>query len=129
MAQKYHSMKEASDLLGISPDEVKKLMEQRKLYGYRDGADWKFKSEDIEKLARERAMEAAPAGDDADDVLLSEVELGQSGPGASGTVIGMEGGKKKVAEESDLRLADSTAPAGGARKPRRPRDRSSTNSI
>jgi excisionase family DNA binding protein len=116
MAQKYHSMKEASDVLGISPDEVKKLMEQRKLYGYRDGADWKFKSEDIEKLAREREMESSAAGDDAADVLLSEVALGQSGPGASGTVIGMEGGKKKAAEESDLRLADSAAPASGAKK-------------
>jgi hypothetical protein len=116
MAQKYQSMKEAGDSLGITPNEVRKLMEQRKLYGYRDGADWKFKSEDIEKLAREREMESPAAADDAADVLLSEVELGQSGPGASGTVIGMEGEKKKTAAESDLRLADSGAPSSGAKK-------------
>lgn len=116
MAQKYHSVKETADLLGISPDEVRKLMEQRKLYGYRDGADWKFKSEDVEKLARERELQTPAAADDADDVLLSEVELGQSGPGASGTVIGMGGDKGKAAAESDLRLADSGIPAGGAKK-------------
>jgi len=116
MVQKYHSVKETADLLRTTPDEVRKLMEQRKLYGFRDGADWKFKSEDVEKLARQREMEAATAPDDADDVLLSEVELGQSGPGASGTVIGMEGEKKKTATESDLQLADGGAPAGGPKK-------------
>ena len=27
---------------------------RRELYGYRDGADWKFKAEDIDRVAAER---------------------------------------------------------------------------
>ncbi len=53
MAQKYYNVKEAAQMLGASEDAIRKMMEHRELYGYRDGADWKFKAEDIERLAAE----------------------------------------------------------------------------
>lgn len=113
MAQKYYNVKDAAELLGISEDEVRKMQEQRELYGYRDGADWKFKAEDVEKIAASRppvtpTTPAAPATpDSSEEVLLSEVELGQSSIGASGTVIGMEQpGKKAI--DSDLSLASDS---------------------
>jgi len=88
MAQKFLNLEKAAEALGVSIDEVKQMRERQELYGYRDGADWKFKAEDIERLAQERqANPPEGTGDDA-DVLLSEVELGQSGIGSSGTVIG-----------------------------------------
>jgi excisionase family DNA binding protein len=105
MAQKYYNVKEAAQLLGVSEEQVRTMQEQRELYGYRDGADWKFKSEDVEKLAASRptAPPAPPASDSSEEVLLSEVELGQSSIGASGTVIGAESpGKKPI--DSDLAL-------------------------
>ncbi len=107
MAQKYYNVKEAAQLLGVSEDQVRKMQEQHELYGYRDGADWKFKSEDVERLAAANppvAPATPPVQDSAEEVLLSEVELGQSSIGASGTVIGMESpGKQAV--DSDLSLA------------------------
>jgi excisionase family DNA binding protein len=106
MAQKYYNVKETAEILGISEDAVKLMLEHRELYGYRDGADWKFKTEDIERKAADQKAAAAPtpAIEDTDDVLLSEVELGQSGLGASGTVIGMEGAPRA---ESDINLTGS----------------------
>ena len=92
-------------MLGASEDAIRKMMEHRELYGYRDGADWKFKAEDIERLAAERKAQPAPAIEDTDEVILSEVELGQSGPGSSGTVIGMEPVPRS---ESDINLSGSS---------------------
>jgi len=102
MAQKYLNVAEAAKALKISDAEVKQMLDRRELYGYRDGADWKFKVEDIDRLAEERSQ-----GDDDDgyNVLASEVELGHSDPGLSGTVIGSDKGKS--AADSDIRLADS----------------------
>lgn len=93
MPQKYLNTSQAAEKLGVPEDAIAKMRENRELHGYRDGADWKFKVEDIEKLApKVKAAEPAPDDEEEGDVLLSEVELGQSDAGASGTVIGM--GKK-----------------------------------
>ncbi|MGW8257224.1 MAG: helix-turn-helix domain-containing protein [Thermoguttaceae bacterium] len=104
MAQKYYNVKETAELFGKSEDDVRQMLERRELHGYRDGADWKFKSEDVERLAAELKTTDAPA-EETDQVLLSEVELGQSGIGASGTVIGME--KPALAPDSDIQLGES----------------------
>ncbi len=109
MAQKYYNTAETAKILGKSVDEVKKMLERRELHGYRDGADWKFKTEDIDKLAKEAG--AAPADDQGGDVLLSEVELGQSDPGLSGTVIGLNVGGR-MAVDSDIHLAGSDLQLG-----------------
>lgn len=47
-------------------------------------------------------------GDDDELVLLSEVELGESGTGTSSTIIG-SAAKPPVSEDSDLKLGDSKA--------------------
>ncbi len=51
MAQKFTSLEEAANQLGISKDRLTQLREAGKVRGYRDGASWKFRTEDIEKLA------------------------------------------------------------------------------
>jgi excisionase family DNA binding protein len=104
MAQKYYSVKETAQLFGITEEAVRQMLERRELHGYRDGADWKFKAEDIDRMAAGRKAQPAPPVEDTDEVLLSEVELGQSGSGASGTVIGMETAPHA---ESDIHLASS----------------------
>ena len=52
MAQKYYNSAETAKILGKTVDEVKAMLERRELHGYRDGADWKFKVEDIDRLAK-----------------------------------------------------------------------------
>ena len=105
MAQKYYNVKETATIFGIEEEAVRQMLERREVYGYRDGADWKFKAEDIERMAADRKSNAAPPHvEDTDEVLLSEVELGQSGLGTSGTVIGMETAPHG---ESDIQLAGS----------------------
>ena len=108
MAQKkYYNVQEAATILGVSEDDVKRMQNDRKLTGYRDGADWKFRVEDVEQLA----AEAKPGAEEEGDVLLSEEALGESGPGTSGTVIGPSGEK---AADSDIQLASDSDLALGA---------------
>ena len=118
MAQKYYNSAETAKILGKTVDEIKRMLEHRELHGYRDGADWKFKVEDIDLLAKQLPTPAPAADEDGGgDVLLSEVALGQSDPGLSGTVIGLNAGGQMAANsmgESDLAMSalsgDSNAP-------------------
>ncbi len=110
MAQKYYNSAETAKILGKSVDDVKKMLERRELHGYRDGADWKFKVEDIDRLAKSSPPKPA-AEEEGGDVLLSEVALGQSDPGLSGTVIGMSG-VSPIVTDSDIRLAESDIQLG-----------------
>jgi excisionase family DNA binding protein len=126
MAQKYYNSAETAKLLGTTVDEIKHMLERRELHGYRDGADWKFKVEDIDRLAKDAPQPKPAAEEDGGDVLLSEVELGQSDPGMSGTVIGlnpaarMPGGGDVRMAESDLALSalndDSVVPISTKKK-------------
>jgi hypothetical protein len=106
MAQKYYNSSETAKILGKTTDEVKQMLERRELHGYRDGADWKFKVEDIDRLAKDSPSTKSGSDEDVGDVLLSEVALGQSDPGLSGTVIGLNAGAR-LAVDSDVRLAES----------------------
>src|SRR5262245_28117685 len=96
MARKLVPLEEAAEQLGVSPDELNEMRQRQEIYGYRDGASWKFKPEDVEKLLAERAergsssvSDSGSLHDEGDDmVLLSEVELSSSGISSpSSTVI------------------------------------------
>ena len=120
MAGKLITLEEAAHILGVSAAEVGDMRQRQEIYGYRDGGSWKFKQDDVERLATDRSgMSPSPggsgilpvdlSGDDQDQVVLSEFELGDSGPGSS-TVIG--GGAKKP--DSDLKLNDSGLDLAGS---------------
>ena len=113
--KKYYSIDEAAAVLGVTPAEINLRRERNELHGYRDGTNWKFKAEDVDALSRRlrsQAISAAGEDDDTGEVLLSEVALGGSDAGISGTVIG--GKKGKQAADSDLRLVDSDVKLGGS---------------
>jgi hypothetical protein len=103
MAQKYYNVAATAKLLGVSPADINEMVLRRELYGYRDGSDWKFKTEDVDRVAAERG--SAGGVDDGDDVLASEIELGHSDPELSGTVIGAD--KNQSPAESDIHMAGS----------------------
>ena len=102
MAQKYLNLEQAAERLGMNVADVNSMRERGELRAYRDGANWKFPAEVIEQKAEELGpQEQGPESDAQDgieiagdvsaeesDVLLSENELGESGIGASGTIIG-----------------------------------------
>jgi excisionase family DNA binding protein len=102
--KKFYSIKEAAEVLGVSPADVNQMRERNELHAYRDGADWKFKAEQIEERLAQQIRERGgqPGEEEGGDVLMSEQELGESEPSASGTVIGPASGSSA---DSDIQLA------------------------
>lgn len=131
MAQKFLNLDEAAQTLGISKEKLNQLREDNRIHAYRDGAGWKFKVEEVDRVANEMrdgtfdnedALDLDFLGGEDDSILLSEVELGDS-ENAPSTIIGNQddihgdgnaplGGAGdsdlKLASESDLSLADES---------------------
>ncbi|MCA9192876.1 MAG: helix-turn-helix domain-containing protein [Planctomycetales bacterium] len=70
------SLADAAKKLGVSEDELKEMRSRGDIFGYRDGASWKFKPEEIERVASEMfgsALDEDPAGS---SILVSESDIG-----------------------------------------------------
>ena len=76
MAQEYYNLQKAAEVLGLSPADVNAMRERHELHAYRDGADWKFKVEEIQNKLAEMIKSKRSEGD-ADDT--GSVETGDSG--------------------------------------------------
>ncbi|HEV8293518.1 MAG TPA: helix-turn-helix domain-containing protein, partial [Tepidisphaeraceae bacterium] len=98
MAQRFTSLEEAAGQLGISKERLSDLREAGKVRAYRDGASWKFRAEDIEKLAVEGIPQIDPPPSDL------SLDLDDEGEEAAGIAAPAE--SAPVASESELRLAD-----------------------
>jgi excisionase family DNA binding protein len=129
MAGKLITQEEAAKLLGVSSADVNEMRQRQELFGVRDGGNWKFKQEDVERFLSERGSVATPESSGLDlpvdldldmgpgsQIILSEFELGDSGPGSS-TVIGSSKKPNSDIEvvDSGLNLMDS-----GAITPKKP---------
>lgn len=74
MAGKFMSPEEAARLLGVSVDEVNRLVDRKKLFPMRDGATIKFKTDEVERLMRTLGEESA-SGIEELDLDLPELVL------------------------------------------------------
>jgi hypothetical protein len=50
---------DAAAMLGISTEELNELRSRSEIFGYRDGTTWKFRIEEIQRVARLRGIELA----------------------------------------------------------------------
>lgn len=94
------SLDDAAKRLGVSSDELVEMRSRGDIFGYRDGASWKFKPGEIERVASERmgdALDEDPAGS---SILVSEGELGSSS--SHGSTIGSD--LSPGDEDSDVAL-------------------------
>lgn len=90
MAQKFVSLDEAAQQLGISKDRLNELREDGKVRAYRDGASWKFRTDDVDKLAADGIPDASssdlalnldddePSSAPVSDIKLDDLDLGSS---------------------------------------------------
>ncbi len=138
MAGQLIPLEEAAKMLKVTPTELQEMHSRQEIFGVRTGSTWKFKIEEIERVAEERGISLA--GTSADDeelsladssldfdtegafadeaeesasssILVSEVELGSS-QSPSSTIIGKDdllGG-----QDSDLVLASDGDEDAGA---------------
>src|SRR5258708_39152028 len=100
MAQ-YYTLEEAARVLHLTPDQVKKMAEDKKVRAFRDRGTFRFRSQDIDEVARSLGLGSEP------DLQLGEVpppKKSNSPPPKKAPKAGEE------AEVFDLRLSpeDST---------------------
>lgn len=111
MAAKYLELNEAAKLLGLSAEQVMEMREKGEIHGYKDGASWKFKPDEVERVKGELAGggSSQDAGFDTDfdhlmpsdlpedeasgeldsvSIEVSDEALGRSSLGSPNTVIG-----------------------------------------
>mgnify|MGYP003340472536 CR=1 FL=1 len=127
MAGKLVELPEAAKILGVSSDELMEMRQRGEIHGYRDGASWKFKQEEIDRVLAERGGggEASSSqfdetfdhlmptgsgdedsGSEADSIsiLVSEEALGKPPETTSSTIIGRKKPHDSSPSESDITL-------------------------
>ena len=52
---KFVELNEAAQMLGLNPDQLVEMRSNGDIHGYRDGASWKFKEEEIARVKEELA--------------------------------------------------------------------------
>ena len=88
MAGKFMSPEEAARLLGVSVDEVNRLVDRKKLFPMRDGATNKFKTDDVERLLRTLGEESGSGSGSGElDLDLPELVLDNAPAGGPGEAI------------------------------------------
>lgn len=113
MAQKFTSLDDAAAQLSISKERLNQLREANAVRAYRDGASWKFRSEDIDRMAEEGIPQIDPG---ASDLSLDTSDLDLST--GSGLKLSHDEPTTKSdavkASESELGLADEALEPGSA---------------
>lgn len=127
---RFLELNDAAKILGVSPEQLTEMRQKGEIHGYRDGASWKFKPDEVTRVKEEMAGSGAsdssyelalepPLADDDESsgeldsvsILVSDEALGKSPPPSSSTIIG----KKKAGQspaDSDIQLADDTPGSG-----------------
>ncbi len=100
MAKMYYSDEEAAERLGVSPDELARMVEQGTLKVYADGARSVYRVDEVDALAGPEELELTPA-DEGEPVTLSEADKPAT-PGKADTVITSEG--ISIFEDEDLEI-------------------------
>jgi excisionase family DNA binding protein len=105
MEHRFIKFEEAVEKLGISADRLNQLREDGDLRAYRDGASWKFRADEIDRLVEEGVPEPAPPSDIG---LVDESELVDASalaglPELEGDELGLAS-DDELSLESDLKL-------------------------
>ena len=126
MVQGYYSLEEAAKILGMTTEELTQLAQKREVRAFADRGTWRFRTQDVEELARRRGLgssvelpvpELPPAGKGEASVFAFDtsgesdrVEIGQEMLAESPSSARKAGGSKaktptpRAGSDSDVRL-------------------------
>ena len=111
MAGKLVSLNEAAEMLGMTPDQLVEMRQHNEIHGYRDGTSWKFKVEEVERVADERGIQIPGRGGLGDLGLViegSSLNLADSSFTGLDGDLGLSGGDSALAPP-ELNVADGSA--------------------
>jgi hypothetical protein len=115
MAAKFIELNEAAKQLGVTTDQLNDMRLRGEIFGTRDGSTWKFKAEEVERVAEERGASSLDGGDDdalsfdsdvaasSSDLQLESEGVASDSPTAIGSMDDFD--DLGVAAGSDVNLA------------------------
>ncbi|HEV3259342.1 MAG TPA: helix-turn-helix domain-containing protein [Gemmataceae bacterium] len=74
MVQGYYTLEEAARILGLATEKLSQMAQKREVRAFADRGTWRFRSQDIEELARRMGKGSNP-----------DLQLGETQPPASGS--------------------------------------------
>src|SRR5260370_41803273 len=130
MVQGYYTLEEAARILGMSSEDLSQMAQHREVRAFADRGTWRFRTQDIEELARQRGLRSSsdfPLGEAAapkpHDSPAPKAGAGPS-DSAFNFALGGEGDQVEIGQE-----IISETPSGsrkvsgsksGAKKPKTP---------
>ena len=121
MAGRFVELKEAADTLGMTPDQLVELRASGEIHGYRDGASWKFKEDEVQRFLNDAGgLDQSQPGsslsmdDDLDDLLETEFDSGglsDSEDTASSVLVNEEELGGASASPSSIIIGDQLPPS------------------
>ncbi|MDA8563872.1 helix-turn-helix domain-containing protein [Mariniblastus sp.] len=101
-------MDEAAGILGMTEDQVAELRSNNEIFGYRDGATWKFKMSELERVADELGLTLSTGGS-AIDAVKGKIddavsELGLSFEDSDDDLVLDEPDSVELLEDSSIEL-------------------------
>lgn len=80
MPTNFVDLNRAAELLGVTPDTLVEMRSQGEIFGFRDGSSWKFKMDELERVAQERGISLGGATAEPEADLSPESDLDLSKP-------------------------------------------------
>ena len=78
MASNLIESNQAAEKLGVSEDELNEMRLRGEIHGVRDGSSWKFKDDEIERVAVEKGISPSGGGADDDAMDLGDLDATDS---------------------------------------------------
>ena len=123
MVQGYYSLEEAAKILGMTTEELTQLAQKREVRAFADRGTWRFRTQDVEELARRRGLGSS--------VELPVPDLGSGAGKGDASVFNFqtssESDRVEIGQEM-LTETPGSARKGGGSKPRTPTPRASSDS-
>ena len=102
---------QAAQMLGMTPEQITDLRSKNEIFGYRDGSSWKFKMEELQRVADERGLTLST---DAGDFELSSEAIKSDVGGSSSDIVIDESDDALSFGSSDIALAADSNVLGDA---------------
>jgi excisionase family DNA binding protein len=112
MAQKFLTLDEAAEQLGVTKERLSQLREAGKVRAYRDGASWKFRGDDVDRLSSEGIPTLDPPSDiDLGSSLSLDLDRDDArSAGGSGLELDLGEDELVTGPASDFNLDDIEEP-------------------
>lgn len=132
MVQGFYTLEEAANYLEMAPEELNRMAQKREIRAFADRGTWRFRTQDVEELARRRSASSGSKKKAADEGVFGfslgsdeNIEIGQelipdptsaskSGPKSGPRRSGGSEPRLALDDELNLRLDDE----GGLASPR-----------